>query len=79
MLGLWPATLTRPKLAFTMELMNAINFLVRECQTSLHDVASLLQCIGKQQPQESPILVDINTVCIVLLNDGGVLLQDKDI
>ena len=69
MLGLWPVTPTRPKLAFTMELMNAINFLAHECQTSLHDVANLLRCIGKHQPQ----------VYIVLLKDGSVLLQDKDI
>ncbi len=51
MLGLWPATPTRPKLAFTMELMNTIHYLVRECQTSLHDVANFLRCVGKQQPQ----------------------------
>ena len=37
--------------AFTMELMNAIRFLARECQTSLHDFANLLRSIGKQQPQ----------------------------
>ena len=51
MLGLWPATPTKPKLAFTIELMNTIHFLLRECQASLYDVTNLLRCIGKKQPQ----------------------------
>jgi len=73
MLGLWPATPTRPNLAFTLELMNTIHFLVRECQTSLHDVANVLRCIGRQQSQVCPHQYEI-----VILNNGGVL-QDKDI
>ncbi len=47
MLGLWPATPTRPKLAFTMELMNTIHYLVRECQTSLHECCQLFAVCWK--------------------------------
>lgn len=71
MLGLWPATPTKPKLAFTLELMDMIHFLVRECQVSLYDITNFLQCIGKKQPQ-----VIIKLHCN---NNNNALLQDKAI
>ncbi len=53
MCGLWPATPSKPRLAFTLELMDMVHCLVLECQTSLHDVVNFLKISGKTQPEVS--------------------------
>lgn len=56
MCGLWPATPNNPSLAFTLDLMNKIHYLVLECQVSLRDISNFLQSTGRSQPEVKNVL-----------------------
>lgn len=67
---LWPATPVKPKLAFTLALMDAIHYLVLECKASLHDISKYLKAVGTPQPMVHVlgvlgVLVYVLAACIV--------------
>lgn len=51
-LGLWPATPSTPKLAFTTSLFDLIHSMTLECQVSLHDICRMLHMIHSIHQQE---------------------------
>ncbi len=53
---LWPATPVKPKLAFTLDLMDIIHYLVLECKASLHDISNYLKAVGTPQPMVLGVL-----------------------
>ena len=45
--GLWPATPTKPKMAFTLQYMRLVSSLVLDCSIPLNSVNRALQRDGK--------------------------------
>jgi hypothetical protein len=50
-LNLWPATPSKPLLAFTTELMDFARMLVLKCYASLYDIVSFLKAAAVKQSQ----------------------------
>ena len=67
MCNLWPATPSKPKLAFTVELMDLIHGLVLECQVTIHDVVNFLKLSGKNQPEVMCIIIIIHMYILNIL------------
>ena len=50
-LNLWPATPSKPTIAFTIELMTFVHMLTLECQASLYDISTFLKVTSVKQAQ----------------------------
>ena len=50
-LNLWPATPSKPTLAFTIELMRFAQMLILECYASLYDIIAFLKTTATKQLQ----------------------------
>ena len=50
-LNLWPATPSKPTLAFTVELMEFARMLILECYASLYDIVAFMKTTAIKQLQ----------------------------
>ena len=75
-LNLWPATSTKPTLAFTIELMSFAQMIILNCYASLYDIVSFLKATRiKQRQVYYSLIVPLKH----LPSFYNVFYQDKDI